>query len=73
MRDKRIPLPHQKRVVDELAELLKKSAKLDEFLQTNTFEAMELQEQMLLAQQQRAMWAYADILNDRIVYWGVEI
>lgn len=70
MSEKKI-LPHQQRVVDELGELLKKTAKLDEFLETNTFEAMQFEERMFLVLQQKAMWAYADALHDRLVYWGI--
>lgn len=58
--------PHQQRVVDERAELDSKLSKLNAFIDSATFNALDADEQNLLKQQAATMAMYSDILTDRI-------
>lgn len=58
--------PHQRRVVDESQQLLERLEKLRAFMGTNTFGALDQQEQLRLARQLDAMCDYARVLSERI-------
>lgn len=66
-------LPHQKRVVDELSALIEKIDRLDEFTETTVALSLAGQEFDLLIEQLRVMQEYANVLNARLEYWGIEI
>lgn len=59
-------LPHQQRVVDELADLSEKLDKLTAFFNTEIFKGMRLAERSLLLRQYSAMFQYVEILKERI-------
>ena len=59
-------LPHQQRVVDELADLSEKLDKLTAFFKTEIFKGMRLAERSLLLRQHNAMFQYVEILKERI-------
>ena len=59
-------LPHQQRVVDELADLSEKRDKLTAFFNTEIFKGMRLAERSLLLRQHSAMFQYVEILKERI-------
>lgn len=63
---------HQARVVREFAELVTKIEKLRTFLFSDTFSNLPPVEQGLLLGQLNAMHNYADALNDRLLFWGVD-
>lgn len=58
--------PHQRRVIDEKAELDGRAAKLDDFCISDTFMTLPVVEKRLLIKQLNAMLAYSEILEDRI-------
>lgn len=60
-------LPHQQRVVDEKTELGVKIEALSKFIDENpVFDTLDPVEQDLLVAQHAVMWAYSNILSDRI-------
>ncbi len=59
-------LPHQQRVVDELAELQDKVNKLSIFIDTNLFQELSHTDRHLLTTQLDAMRVYGNILAMRI-------
>lgn len=59
-------LPHQKRVVDELAELQEKVNKLITYVGTNSFQGLSHIDRHLLTTQLDAMRVYGNILVMRI-------
>jgi hypothetical protein len=58
--------PHQQRVVDEQLELGSKLQKLLEFLDTDIYRSLTLQERNLLTLQSMAMLTYDEVLLQRI-------
>jgi hypothetical protein len=62
--------PHQKRVVDEKTALDEKLNKLKEFLVSDIFDGLTMQEQELLKIQSSYMQSYSDILAERIHYFN---
>ena len=59
--------PHQRRVVDEKAELDKKIHALSQFIGTSdTFLTLDSAEQERLREQNDVMWQYSEILGARI-------
>jgi hypothetical protein len=58
--------PHQQRVVDEKIALDEKLNKLKEFLVSNIFDGLTMQEQNLLQTQSGYMQSYSNILAERI-------
>jgi len=59
--------PHQRRVVDEKAELDKKATALSNFIGTSeTFPTLDAAEQERLKEQNDVMWRYSEILGARI-------
>lgn len=58
--------PYQVRVIDECEELGEKLAKLEPFIGSEPFNALDSENQMLLQKQQIAMINYRDILRERI-------
>lgn len=58
--------PHQQRVVEEQAALQEKLVKLDEFMDTQIFSGLELEDQKLLILQREYMANYNEILCARI-------
>ena len=65
-------LPHQKRVVDEKAELNEKLNKLRQFFLTEQFYALDREEMLRLQKQAEVMQAYSDILSERISHFEVK-
>lgn len=66
-------LPHQERVVRELADLTEKIDKLNEFIIFNEkFFEFPLAEQRLLLAQVKAMEVYGGLLCDRLSLWGID-
>lgn len=61
---------YQRRVVEEKAELDSKIKKLDEFILTESFEELDMDEQDLLERQLSIMQDYSEILADRIRYFS---
>ena len=61
-------LPHQQRVVDELAELTDRIEKLSKFINdvTGPFKTLDLTDQGLLISQFKVMTQYRVILEQRI-------
>ncbi|WP_340608319.1 crAss001_48 related protein [Xenorhabdus bharatensis] len=58
--------PHQQRVIDELAELDGRIAKLSDFIGGAIYKSLEETGQTLLGMQLSAMKAYSEILHKRI-------
>ena len=58
--------PHQQRVVEEKYQLDEKLEKLCEFLITDLFKTLSIDEQSRLHRQQSAMMLYSGILKERI-------
>ncbi len=58
--------PHQQRVIDERAELVEKSAKLEAFIGTPIYCGLPSDEQARLAHQFGIMESYCDVLAERI-------
>lgn len=58
--------PHQQRVVSEYDELKTKTLALGIFLQSNTFQGLDPQEQFRLERQWELMQQYGQILSERI-------
>ncbi len=59
--------PHQRRVVDEKAELYKKATALSNFIGTSpVFDTLDPAEQERLKEQNDVMWQYYEILGRRI-------
>lgn len=58
--------PHQQRVVDERADLVDKTTKLQAFFDTPVFASLDAAEQHRLRTQLVAMQTYSDILGERI-------
>lgn len=58
--------PHEERVIAEWDDVLAKADKLDAFLGTSTFDALDDANRNLLAAQLGTMYAYANILEARI-------
>lgn len=58
--------PHQTRVVDEKTELAAKLYRLNEFLKSDKFAALDRSEQDRMREQSRVMASYCQILNARI-------
>jgi hypothetical protein len=68
-----VPLvPYQRRVVDELNELRLKLEKLNQFVETKTFDNLPFDEQKRLLKQSSLMSKYVDVLQDRIVHFELE-
>lgn len=65
MADKQLQ-PHQQRVVDERQELQVKHMKLGAFIQSETFEKLDLENRLLLKAQELVMSAYIGVLDERI-------
>lgn len=66
--------PHEKRVFDELTDLLDKSKKLDAFIYENSlFKGLMPSEQELLKKQSKIMHAYAGVLCERIACFSNNI
>lgn len=65
----KIILPHQQRVIDEEKELNDKVSKLNNFIASELFKAVDSKEQNLLYQQFNAMSTYHNILKQRINLW----
>lgn len=65
----KIILPHQQRVIDEEKELNDKVSKLNNFIASELFKAVDSKEQDLLYQQFNAMSTYHNILKQRINLW----
>lgn len=63
--------PHQQRVVEEHTELEKKIERLEAFVGTPTYHALNQAEQYLLRRQLLAMREYLDILAARIAHFKV--
>ena len=59
-------LPHQQRVLDEHRDLAEKLQRLDLFLDTKTFNELEITDQQLLELQLYVMSDYLNILKKRI-------
>ena len=63
--------PHQKRVVQEKAELDIKAKALSEFIGTNpVFDTIDPDEQERLKEQCEIMWQYSEILGARIDHFS---
>lgn len=58
--------PHEEPVVQERDELLARTRKLGEFLETQTYGGLPYEGRMLLSIQHATMQAYAEVLNARI-------
>ena len=58
--------PYQARVVEEKAELDEKLAKLQAFLSTPIYQALDSEERIRLQRQSSIMQEYSDILAERI-------
>lgn len=58
--------PHQQRVIEEHADLQNRLTKLTAFMHSNTFNALDSEEQLLLAQQHGYMHQFVDVLLKRI-------
>lgn len=65
-------LPYQKRVVDELADLLHKVFLLTSFRLTDAYKALGWAERARLRIQQACMQSYAQMLRQRLKAWGVQ-
>lgn len=65
-------VPYQRRVVDELNELRLKLEKLNQFVETKTFDNLPFDEQKRLLKQSSLMSKYVDVLQDRIVHFELE-
>lgn len=59
------------RLVDEFNELQKKRFKLEDFINTETFDSLSQTQRGLLQAQAGAMLAYEQILNLRLIDLGV--
>ena len=62
--------PYQQRVVDELAQLDMRYAKLGDFMRSDGYEMLAAAEKGRLGRQVVAMKAYGMILQERIDAWG---
>lgn len=62
----------KQRLVNEFNELQKKRFKLEDFINTETFDSLSLTQRGLLMAQAGAMLAYEQILNLRLVDLGVK-
>lgn len=58
--------PYQERVVDEMCALDIRLNALTAFLESPAFKAIDLDEQLRLGRQHRAMKQYSDVLAERI-------
>jgi len=58
--------PHQQRVVDEKAELSKKTQKLDTFCEGSIYASLPAAEQSRLSRQLLIMHLYEQVLEERI-------
>lgn len=56
----------QQRVIDEKSELEEKCAKLYEFFDSEAFNCLGKEDQILLIEQRCHMWAYSNVLMQRI-------
>jgi len=65
-------LPHQKRVVDEKAELNEKLNKLRQFFLSEQYYSLDREEMLRLQKQAEVMQAYSDILSERISHFEVK-
>ena len=57
---------HQKRVIEEKAELDEKLGRLKEFFTTDTFNNVDAVEQQRLRRQASVMNIYSDVLGERV-------
>lgn len=62
-------LPHQQRVIEERTELCIKRAKLDQFIFSDFFPFIPLEEQKRMKRQNEIMYNYINILTERIDGW----
>lgn len=58
--------PHQERVCQEHWDLGDKLGKLQAFIKSETFKGLPRDEQLRLHRQEAVMWAYLEILRQRI-------
>ena len=58
--------PHEERVVAERTELAKKCVKLEAFIVSDAFKAIDILDRDLLAEQHNAMTVYLAVLDRRI-------
>jgi hypothetical protein len=63
-------LPYQQRVIAEMCELDEKIEKLDAFMLTDAYKALDKSEQDRLSSQSFFMAGYADVLQRRIDAFG---
>lgn len=66
-------LPHQERVITEHDELRAKLRKLEDFMETPLCDDLPHAERERLAEQQRHMAAYANVLSRRIEAFPAEV
>ena len=61
--------PHQERVIEEAEQLLDRITKLRNFIVTNTFDLLHIDERNRLHAQVAAMTDYHNILRERIQHF----
>lgn len=64
------PEPHQQRMLDEHAEVVERTSKLEAFIETETFRQLPELERCLMNHQLMAMHTYVGILRHRIRLWS---
>lgn len=58
--------PHQQRVIEEFEALYEKVTKLNAFVESPKFLELGVEDRSLLHEQLGFMWAYANVLSQRI-------